>query len=425
MSNMLKILQSLDNIEKKKLNESAIAECGMSEMEPSMSSPAKMPMTINISGDPSDIATMLKTLNGIEKGADLLSPVSSAFQDDPDIPGRDDVEGDDDLNAGFLGGLGGAIAGGAVGGPAGAIGGGIAGSAAQNAVNNKVAAIGKESAAQPDYDASTEPDERYADQDQMSDISGGINGKKKMYKPAAKGDNPIAVEIKARLAAALAEYQAPNHEISDTARRATKIAQMIKKKINSGDQMDDRDYNQMAELGTVLSRLGTSFGPKTMKDVLNHMIEYTEDRNQEGNKYPEFNVDRFKELIAMAKSSTGESYQRESDDDSQGKADAIRSRRNIEIKAQKERHGINRKPGESLAAFINRAHKLKKKKKESAVSEISSDLAKRYTKNAKMDRDFNDDDIKRQAKSGQSTQDMQRRNSKRTKGINQAKKRMD
>jgi len=42
-----------------------------------------------------------------------------------------------------------------------------------------------------------------------------------------------------------------------------------------------------------------------------------------------------------------------------------------------------------------------------------------------MDRDFNDDDIKRQAKSGQSTQDMQRRNSKRTKGINQAKKRMD
>jgi len=65
------------------------------------------------------------------------------------------------------------------------------------------------------------------------------------------------------------------------------------------------------------------------------------------------------------------------------------------------------------------------KKKESAVSEISSDLAKRYTKNAKMDRDFNDDDIKRQAKSGQSTQDMQRRNSKRTKGINQAKKRMD
>jgi len=99
------------------------------------------------------------------------------------------------------------------------------------------------------------------------------------------------------------------------------------------------------------------------------------------------------------------------------------SARKIQRDAQTTRHGTARKPGESMAAYLARADRLKKKK-ESAVSEISSDLAKRYTKNAKMDRDFNDDDIKRQAKSGQSTQDMQRRNSKRTKGINQAKKRM-
>ena len=98
-----------------------------------------------------------------------------------------------------------------------------------------------------------------------------------------------------------AEVQAPTHELSDTARKATAMAQKIKRKINSGDQMDDRDYNQMAELGAVLSRLGTSFGPKSMKDVLNHMIEYTDERNEEGHNYPEFNVDRFKELIAMAK----------------------------------------------------------------------------------------------------------------------------
>lgn len=162
-----------------------------------------------------------------------------------------------------------------------------------------------------------------------------------------------------------AEVQAPTHELDDTARKAMNIAQMIKRKINSGEQMDDRDYNQMAELGSVLSRFGASFGPKSMTDVLDHMVQYTDDRNQEGHKYPEFNVDRFKELIAMAKS-TGESI----------------------------------------------------------VGEISSDLAKRYTKAAKMDRDFNDDDIDRLSKSGQSTQAMHRRNAKRTKGINQAKMRM-
>lgn len=98
-----------------------------------------------------------------------------------------------------------------------------------------------------------------------------------------------------------AEVQAPTHELSDLARKATSIAQKIKRKINSGEQMDDRDYNQMAELGAILSRFGTSFGPKSMKDVMTHMVQYTDDRNQEGHGYPEFNPDRFKELIAMAK----------------------------------------------------------------------------------------------------------------------------
>jgi peptidoglycan hydrolase-like protein with peptidoglycan-binding domain len=195
--------------------------------------------------------------------------------------------------------------------------------------------------------ATTEPDEKYSDFSASIPSGNDLHKEKGSYPATAGGDNPM--KIKEALLKALAEkkkskpdfldvdgdgnkkepmkkaladkkkkkvdeyakkkkkkyneaeVQAPNHEISDTARQATKIAQIIKQKINSGDQMDDRDYNQMAELGTILSRLGTSFGPKTMKDVLNHMIEYTDDRNQEGHNYPEFNVDRFKELIAMAK----------------------------------------------------------------------------------------------------------------------------
>lgn len=100
------------------------------------------------------------------------------------------------------------------------------------------------------------------------------------------------------------KFATPDYEISDKARQAAKVAQMIKRKINSGEPMEDTDYNQLAELGAVLSRLGTSFGPKSMKDVYAHMVQFTNDRNAEAkpkDRYPEMTPDRFKELIAMAR----------------------------------------------------------------------------------------------------------------------------
>ena len=87
-------------------------------------------------------------------------------------------------------------------------------------------------------------------------------------------------------------------EISPEARQAARMAQKIKQYINDPEKSaatDDVDYNQMAELGAQLSKLGTDFGPKSLKDVLAAMQEYTSDRGQEP-----FTVDRFKELMAMA-----------------------------------------------------------------------------------------------------------------------------
>jgi|TARA_B110000240_G_scaffold87618_1_gene99694 hypothetical protein len=53
------------------------------------------------------------------------------------------------------------------------------------------------------------PDEEYKDHKYMTqDLAGGINGPKKSYKPAANGDNPMAIEsIKEALWAALSEKQ--------------------------------------------------------------------------------------------------------------------------------------------------------------------------------------------------------------------------
>ena len=54
------------------------------------------------------------------------------------------------------------------------------------------------------------PEEQYGDHETMTkDLSGGINRQKKQFKPAAKGDNPMAVEsVKERLWAALNEKKA-------------------------------------------------------------------------------------------------------------------------------------------------------------------------------------------------------------------------
>ena len=65
--------------------------------------------------------------------------------------------------------------------------------------------------------------------------------------------------------------------------------------------------------------------------------------------------------------------------------------------------------------------------KKSNLDEISSDMAKRYTKNAKVDRDNTDDILKRDGSTNdwKANQELQKRNAKRTKGMNRAKKRIE
>ncbi len=71
-------------------------------------------------------------------------------------------------------------------------------------------ALAMDNAEMEEEEFSNAPDEKYSDTKYMTkDLSGGINGQKKMFKPAAGGDNPMAVEsIKERLWAALKEKKA-------------------------------------------------------------------------------------------------------------------------------------------------------------------------------------------------------------------------
>ena len=186
-----KILQQLDKIDNKKtkLNEAT--------------------MNISFNADTADeVGTMLDRLKGVATPA--LAPTSSNMNADmqkfrsalggmegPPEPPMMDTE-----KEGTVGGIAGATIGGAMGGMPGAMAGG--------AIGDKL------TGSEEKEEWSNEPDEDYKDTEYMTkDLAGGLNREKKMFKPAAKGDNPMAVadeatfeSIRDRLYKALTEKKA-------------------------------------------------------------------------------------------------------------------------------------------------------------------------------------------------------------------------
>lgn len=82
------------------------------------------------------------------------------------------------------------------------------------------------------FQASTSPDEEYADHSTITkDLSGGINGQKKHFKAAQRGDNAMAVEsVKERLWAALNEKKTTEGKYKNDAQRKAIHANKMKKK---------------------------------------------------------------------------------------------------------------------------------------------------------------------------------------------------
>jgi|TARA_B110000977_G_scaffold9968_1_gene13054 hypothetical protein len=103
----------------------------------SISTPVNEQASVNINMNaetPNEVAELMQIMSNAG-----LSPsiVPTATTDDPKIPGKDDVEGDQDLNAGLLGGAAGSYIGSTLGaplGPIGSIGGGILGGIAGDAI---------------------------------------------------------------------------------------------------------------------------------------------------------------------------------------------------------------------------------------------------------------------------------------------------
>ena len=244
MKNLIQQMTDIENSKKEQLNEAASitisAETGaeISDMLTAMQSNAGM------QSKPAPMPPSLGMRSDMEK-------FRTAMDDDPKIPGKDDVDGDKDLQAGLIGALAGGALGTAAGaatgatgaiaakgaalgakagsGIAGAMGKGIAGKMAGNAAGSAIggavgsavpgavgSAIGdkmtdNDPATEDDIEEyANEPDTQYGDMSDAIPDGNDLNRKKKSYPATQDGDNPMAVEaIKATLMAALAEKKMP------------------------------------------------------------------------------------------------------------------------------------------------------------------------------------------------------------------------
>ena len=106
-----------------------------------ISSPVNEQASVNIDMNaetPNEVAELMQMMTNAG-----LSPsiVETAISDDPDNPGKDDVAGVQDLNAGLLGSVAGAVGGHMLGAPLGPIG-SMAGGMIGGAVGNKLTGDG-------------------------------------------------------------------------------------------------------------------------------------------------------------------------------------------------------------------------------------------------------------------------------------------
>jgi hypothetical protein len=218
MKNLIQQMTDIENSKKEQLNEAASitisAETGaeISDMLTAMQSNAGM------QSKPAPMPPSLGMRSDMEK-------FRTAMDDDPKIPGRDDVEGDKDLQAGLISALA-ASAGTApeqpqAGGeqPEQPQAGGEQPEQPQadanqdgkdDATGAPIAAIGDKMTGDTDESYANEPDAQYGDTSDAIPDGNDLNRKKKAYAATQDGDNPMAVEnIKATLMAALAEKKMP------------------------------------------------------------------------------------------------------------------------------------------------------------------------------------------------------------------------
>lgn len=109
-----------------------------------------------------------------------------------------------------------------------------------------------------------------------------------------------------------------NFELTQQQRSASTMARKLKRRIDMSDKggkmLNDVDYVQLSRLAELLNKMGSGANEfSTIKDVYDEMVHNTRIRNKgtddDGIQFnkktkdhePEMTMDRFKELLAMAR----------------------------------------------------------------------------------------------------------------------------
>ena len=252
MKDMIQKMTDIETEEKSKkqqINEAASMNISMTGDDASQVGQL-MAMMRNAGMDPKPVGGDMPL--PMRKDIDKFRGIVGAHDDDPNIPGKDDVPGDQDLKAGLIGAALGALGGGALGSATGATGalaakGAALGTKAGAALGAKTAGAGlaaktagalsgatkgakigsavgkaipsvagaavgdkltdKEAVEGGDY--ANSPDEEYAPYSDMVKGGDDLNRPKKSYPKVAGGDNPMALasRIKEELNSLYKEYK--------------------------------------------------------------------------------------------------------------------------------------------------------------------------------------------------------------------------
>jgi len=480
MNDILKTLKTLDKIDSKKtLTETAVGECGdmgaMASPAPvNQGNPVTASVTLNASGM-DHVGDLMRLLQ--QAGLEQAGPVAA-----PTMPMRTDMENLRDKMNGLEG-------------PPSepkpqyfdtddVTGGGDDMHREKDPAEIRV----KDGSLADDIEHSeieeweNEPDEEHGDHlELIKRLAGGINGEKKMHKVASQGDNAMTLENKEVDPEVLARLQ----KIS-----SIKNVELLKQetiKMLNDTKMEPKKKVSLIQNAknsrTVKNLIGILWNTFVLGKENLHALDSdwrVRHESEEQDKVEETIKSRLLKALSEkkeAKKTKPDFLKKKTDDKKSSKKDTKRKKTNESAGSLddsiKKIYGKIYNYGDAgldyldsnapfydnlasmhdgdldqILANISDQEKMKLGRElksvldsmsfnlESEVSEISPNLAKRYTKAAKMDRDFNDDDLGKlpnkvrhgtDDQARQASADMmklQRRNSKRQTGINRAAKRM-
>ena len=247
---MKKLIQKMTDIEagKKMLNESVIDECGGSmPMAPQQQG---NPVTVSVNFNASGADNVMELLNllknsGLQAAEGPSSPSQGMRMDMEHfrdiVDAGDDEDDENEIDVKFD-------------------------------MDDEEGIKGMSKAESAKWD--NEPGEIYGDHQQMTqDLSGGLNRQKKMFKPAAKGDNPMAVKhegvnkdnLKSRLLQALEEKKSEKKPDKD----GDGVPDWADKKPGKDDNADKDDKDSKPKKGKVPPQ----FAKKKVDEVSNKTLK--------------------------------------------------------------------------------------------------------------------------------------------------------